>query len=415
MNKYSRWLFLVSACLVATLVSAETTATSPEDVSLDTALVQYTYVPELHEFDGSIEAINRSTLSAQTSGIVETIHYDVDDMVEKGSVIVRIRSTNQRAGLEQAKAGLNQSEANLRQNIASLSEIQARLKAAKASYEEAVTRAAEAQTDFNRISEIYQKRLIPKAEYDRAQTTLKTSRSQVEAARAQMDAGNAQLKATQAQLEGAKANLVASRAQVEQAGEQLGYTTLIAPYSGIVTERHIELGETVNPGTPIMTGISLDQLRVIVEVPQRLITTAREHQQVYVRLDGSDKPISVKSITFFPYAYPKTNAFKVRIDLQDGVDGLYPGMFVKAAFLMGMERVLSVPKEAVVIRSEVTGIYVQKKDGSLAFRQIRVGLPVDANAVRVLSGLDDGETVVLDPVLAAITLKRLAKEAGSDE
>lgn len=52
---------------------------------------------------------------------------------------------------------------------------------------------------------------------------------------------------------------------------RLGYTTLIAPYAGIVTKRFVQLGEAVNPGTPIMSGISLDQLRVVVEVPQRMI------------------------------------------------------------------------------------------------------------------------------------------------
>lgn len=411
MKKYYGWTLLVG-CFLASTVFAETVNS---DNTLPTTVVKYTYVPKLSEFDGSIEATNRSTLSAQTSGVIETINYDVDDVVEKGSVIVRIRSANQQAGLEQAKAGLNQSQATLRQNIASLSEIKARLQAAKASLAEANTRATEAQNDFNRISEIYKKRLIPKAEFDRAQATLKASRSQVEAARAQIDANNAQLRATQAQLEGTKAGLVASKAQVKQAGEQLGYTTLVAPFSGIVTERHVELGEAVNRGSPIMTGISLDQLRVIVEVPQRLITTVREQKKAYVRLDGSNKPISVKNITFFPYADPKTNAFKVRIDLQDGIENLFPGMFVKVAFLMGMERVLSVPKEAVVIRSEVTGVYVQKKDGALALRQVRVGELVNANEFRVLSGLDDDETVVLDPVLAAITLKRLAEQEAGDE
>lgn len=330
-------------------VQQQAAAALPADFK--TAQVGTIVAPELHYLDGQVEAVNQSTLSAQTSGTIEKLFYDVDDFVEAGSVVARIKSKTQQAGVQQAQAALDEAQA----------------------------RYNEAQTEFKRVSEIYAKRLVPKANYDSAEAALKA----------------------------AEARLEAAKAQVAQAGEQLGYTTLVAPYSGIVTKRHVELGEAVNPGTPIMTGISLDQMRVVAEVPQRLIAKVRKEQKAFVYRDGSDKPLPTKNVTIFPNADPKTNAFKVRIDLQEGVKDLFPGMFVKVAFVIGQqEKVLAIPESAVVIRSEVVGAYVMNADGKPSLRQIRLGRKLDDSHVSVLAGLEEGETIALDPIQAGIFLKQ---------
>lgn len=364
MKLLQRWVLVVGFFLFTTYspwgLAEEEKATQSVSSPLQTVQVTESNAPQLHYLDGHVEAVNRSTISAQTSGTIEKLFYDVDDFVKQGSVLARIKSATQEAGLEQAKAALNEARA----------------------------RYKEAQADFKRISDIYAKRLVPKADYDAA------------------DAG----------LKAAKARLDAAKAQVDQAGEQLGYTTLVAPYSGIVTERHVELGEVVNLGRPIMTGISLDQMRVIVEVPQRLITNIRQEKKAFVFQDGSNKSLPVKSLTFFPYADPKTNAFKVRIDLEHNVVDLFPGMFVKVAFVTGSQAgVVSVPEAAVAIRSEVIGVYVINEAGIPALRQVRLGKKLDEQHVSVLAGLDAGETVALDPVHAAIFFKQQQQEAKTDE
>lgn len=360
MKMSPKWVLIVglsmlSACGKEAVEPVATASGVQARSSLQTAKASAVGTPELHYLDGHVEAVNQSTISAQTSGTIEQLFYDVDDFVETGKVIARIKSKTQQAGVQQAQA--------------SLDEAQARYK--------------EAQAEFKRISDIYAKKLVPKADYDAAE---------------------AGLKATEARLEAAKA-------QVSQAGEQLGYTTLIAPYGGIVTKRHVELGEAVNPGTPIMTGISLNQMRVTVEVPQRLIGQVRKEKKAFVFQDGSNKSLPVKNLTFFPYADPKTNAFKVRIDLEEGSQDLFPGMFVKVAFVIGQqEGVVSVPETAVVTRSEVIGVYVINTDGKPSLRQIRLGKKLDEHNISVLAGLEAGETIALDPVQAAISLKQQAAE-----
>lgn len=357
MNILQRWMLVVGLSALSACSEAEqaspTTVSAPASAALQTTQASAVGTPELHYLDGHVEAVNQSTISAQTSGTIEQLFYDVDDYVEKGKVIARIKSKTQQAGVQQAQASLTEAEA----------------------------RYKEAQAEFKRISDIYAKKLVPKADYDAAEAGLKA----------------------------AEARLEAAKAQVSQAGEQLGYTTLIAPYGGIVTKRHVELGEAVNPGSPIMTGISLNQMRVTVEVPQRLITQVRQEKKAFVFQDGSNKSLPVKGLTFFPYADPKTNAFKVRIELEEGTPELFPGMFVKVAFVIGQqEGVVSVPESTVAVRSEVIGVYVVNAEGQPSLRQIRLGRKLDDKTISVLAGLEAGETIALDPVQAAISLKQQA-------
>ena len=330
-------------CVLATL-PGWSIATEP---SLPVATVQQQTLPREQILDGVVEAVHQSTVSAQTAGRVEEIMVDVNDFVAQGTPIVRIRNIEQRAGLDQAQAALREAQA----------------------------RFVEAQAEYNRIRGVYEKQLVAKAQMD--------------AAIASFDA--------------AKARLEAAQAGVAQAKESLGYTTVNAPYSGMVLERHVQLGETVQPGKPLMTGFSLDELRVVANVPQRLIGAVRQHQQARVLPPNGGPGIAAARLTFFPYADPQSNVFKVRVYLPPKTAGLYPGMFVKTAFRVGEEQRLTMPRQALAQRGEVSAVYVVK-DGKVSLRQVRPGRS-EGEAVEILAGLEPGETVALDPIKAGVYLK----------
>jgi multidrug efflux pump subunit AcrA (membrane-fusion protein) len=117
----------------------------------------------------------------------------------------------------------------------------------------------------------------------------------------------------------------------------------------------------------------------------------------------NDERIAAESLTFFPVADAEANTFRVRVNLPDGAATLYPGMFVKVGFVVGETQRLLVPAEAVVRRSELSGIYVT--DGEVvALRQVRLGRRY-GDSIEVLSGLSEGEAVAIDPVAAGIWLK----------
>ena len=319
---------------------------------LETAPASLEPLPLEQRFEGVLEAVNRATVSAQTSGRVVEILFDVDDYVERGAVLFKFSATEQSARHQQAQAALEEARARLR----------------------------EAQNERERIAGIYTKRLVAKAAMDKA---------------------DAELKAAQARYESAQA-------RVAETGEQLEHTVVRAPYAGIVVERHIEVGELANPGQPLMTGISLEHLRAVTAVPQRYVATVRAASEARVYA-GDGAPLISSDITVSPYADPKAHSFRVRVNLNTGdPSGLYPGMLVKVGFATGVAERVLIPPLALVRRSEVTAVYVVEPDGAVRFRQVRVGETLADGRIAILAGLVAGEQVALDPVQAARVLKEQA-------
>jgi len=200
------------------------------------------------------------------------------------------------------------------------------------------------------------------------------------------------------------AQVASAESTVERARQRLDYTVVKAPYSGIVTERFVEVGESVSNGQQLMSGLSLETLRVTLDLPQQVSIKVRPDPRAIV-LTG-EGPVKPEKITIFPVADPLTNTFRVRLELPEGQFGLYPGMFVKVAFQVGKAERLLIPAAAVVRRSEVTGVYVVVDDG-IRLRQIRVG-EIVGERIEVLAGLAEGARVALDPVQAGIYAKRPA-------
>lgn len=300
-------------------------------------------------FDATVEAVNQSTVSAQVAGRVEAIYVDVNDYVQKDAVLLRLRNSEQRAGKAAA---------------------QAQIKETRARYQEAAA-------EFNRMQTLYARRLVAQSAFDKASANLKASRGQLDAA----------------------------LAGVAQAEEQLGHTEIRAPYTGIVVERHVEVGETVSPGQALVTSLSLDALRAVAEVPQTIVTAVRTRHSARVLLpDAPAGSVVTTGITLFPYADPKTHNFKVRVTLPPGVRGIYPGMLIKVAFTTGERNVTLVAARAIVHRSEVTAVYVIDKSDRVSLRQIRTGRSYGTN-IEVLAGLQAGEQVALDPIRAGVYLK----------
>ena len=314
-------------------------------VPLDTAAATYDLAPRERVWDGRIEAVNQATVSAQTSGRIAALPFDVNDYVEAGDVVMRFTDTEQKAALSRAEA----------------------------SFQEASARLAEATQQFDRFSRMIENNSVSKQQFDQS--------------RANRDA--------------AQARLNAARSSVETAKEQLEYTVVRAPYAGIVSKRHVELGELVSPGQPLISGLSLQSLRVNVDVPQSMFVSVRTIGKAFVYID--DQRIAAESLTFFPVADAAANTFRVRVNLPDGAATLYPGMFVKVGFVVGESQRLLIPAEAVMRRSELSGVYVTQGD-DIVLRQVRLGRKY-GSSIEVLAGLSEGEMVATDPVAAGIYLK----------
>lgn len=336
--------------LNAAMAGDEPAKVAPESDALATAVATRQTIPREQVFDGVVEAINQSTVSARTSGTVSELYFDVNDYVVKGAVLMRIDDTEQKAGVDRARAALDEALAVLKQN----------------------------QADHARIKKIFADGAVSKSKMGQADASLKSARARAKSA----------------------------RANLAQAEQQLQYTTVAAPFSGIVTKRKVELGESVQPGTPLMTGISLEALRVAVDVPQTLVETVKEGGKARV-IFGEDRSRSVMAdrLNFFPYANPVNHTFKVRVYMDAGPETLYPGMYVKVAFQTGERERLLIPHRAVVYRGDVTAAYVVDAEGHPRLRMLRVGEVQDGDLIEVLSGLNAGEKVATDPIRAGVRRK----------
>jgi len=341
--------------MLSAVALASWSAANAEGESLAVAEAVVDIVENQQRFDGVVEAMHRSTVSAETSGRIVELPYDVDDYVPEGDIIVRFDNESQKAQLASAQAGL----------------------------EEARARLARARADFERMKRLVEKGTVSRSTFENAEAEYKSAKARVDAAQSELD----------------------------KAREELDRTLVRAPYGGVVTDRHVELGEMAQPGTPLMTGLSLESLRVVVDVPQQFIGALREHQKATIFTpDGSQVPAA--TLRVFPYADASTHTFRVRAVLPRGRHGVFPGMLVKVAFMTGQREVLLIPGQALVRRSELTAVYVRDpRDGSLALRQIRAGRRFN-DRIQVLAGLESGEQVALDPVAARIEYKEQSGDAG---
>ncbi|HEY0721096.1 MAG TPA: efflux RND transporter periplasmic adaptor subunit [Gammaproteobacteria bacterium] len=315
----------------------------PAKLPFETTAVTLEKVVKEEIFDATIDAVHQATVSAQTSGRITEINFDVDDYVKKGDILIRFRAREQAAALSGAEA-----------------------------------RFKEANSNFERIKDLLQQKLVSQAEYDRAEAALKSA-----------------------------------RAALEQSQEQTEHTVVRAPYSGIVVKRYVEVGELANPGQPLMTGLSLEELRAVVNLPEAYIQQVRSlaHARI-IFTDENDQSIESTKLNISPYADPQTHTFRVRVDIPAGQHNVYPGEFAKVAFATGEENLLLVPEQAVVHRSEVTGVYVVSPEGRVALRQIRLGRRY-GNRFEVLAGLTNGDKVALDPIQAGVYLKEKRAGKGS--
>ncbi len=323
-------------------------------------LATMTVVPETtrreQAWDGVVEATNQATMSAQTAGRVLELPYDVNDYVEAGAVIVRFTNVEQQSGQHRAEA---------------------QVRSAQAAFDEA-------QANYTRIAEIYQRKLVAKAQLDQAT----------------------------AQRDSARAVLEAAQASLREVAQQLDYTVVRAPYSGIVTKRFVQIGESVRAGQPLIAGVSLNELRINVQVPQSAVNAIRRYHTADVLLDGEGgRRVTAAKLTVFPYADAETHTFSVRLDLPAQETGLYPGMTVKTAFAIGEAERLLIPSTALVQRSEVSGVYVVAEN-RVRLRQVRLGHRF-GDRIEVLSGLSAGDKIATDPNAAALYLSRVHVGEGA--
>ncbi len=196
----------------------------------------------------------------------------------------------------------------------------------------------------------------------------------------------------------AQSGLMQAQAMVEALDVRLRDASLLAPFDGVIVQRMVEVGDTVQPGMPMMRFAYTDYLRIEADVPVRLAAGLGEGAIVEARLDIGGEPVEARVAQIFPIADPVRHTVKVKFDLPFGTAG-GPGMYVEVTvpdLSVAVQTQAAVPTSALMWRGSLPSVFVLE-NGSPSLRVLRVGYPVGPDRVSVVSGLAGGETVILNP------------------
>ena len=334
---------LTRVAAVAALSAAALAVAQP--APQPSAVVAYRDVDRTVAAEGVVEAVRQSTLAAQVAGRIVALPVKAGDPVKAGQVLLQIdaRAATQAEAASQSQ--VREAQANL----------------------------TNARAKFDRSAQLFEQKFISQAALDQAR---------------------AEYLAAQAQTAAALAN-------AGQSTTSKSFTTIVAPYDGVIASTDVELGDMATTGRPLITLFDPRALRVTATLPQAVLAAARLDAPVRIVLPTIGRELTARQVTVIPVADTRTHTTRVRLDLPEAA-GLLPGQYARAMIATGRVRALTIPEGAVLRRSEVTAVYVLDAQGRAQLRQVRIGEPVGDGQVEVLAGLNAGERVALDPVRAGI-------------
>lgn len=201
----------------------------------------------------------------------------------------------------------------------------------------------------------------------------------------------------------AQSALAAAQANLEALDASLKDHQAVAGFDGIVMAKHVEVGDTVQPGMPLVTYAFIDYLRVEADVPVRLAAGLSEGMLVPTRLDAGGQ-VEARVAQIFPVADPGRHTVTVKFDLPIGTPG-GPGMYAEVTVpdaSVPMQVQTAVPQDALVWRGSLPSVFVLD-NGRPSLRIVRVGYPLADGRISVVSGLSGGETVILNPPASLVS------------
>jgi len=184
-----------------------------------------------------------------------------------------------------------------------------------------------------------------------------------------------------------------ARTQYESAKLQLEYATIRSPFSGIVTERLIEIGNLVANNQAVFRTADFDPLLARIFVPEKDIRQVKLGQTVRINIEGAEETFTGKVRMISPIVDPASGTIKVTVEIRDRTRTLRPGMFTTVNLITAIHKnAMRIEKKALVAEAE--GIYVFLfKGGRAEKKRIETGFS-EGNMIEVPSGLTDNDSII---------------------
>jgi RND family efflux transporter MFP subunit len=337
-----RWWFLSPGCVLAAFLIAAS-AHAQDAVPVMVALVESAKSADKLSLTGTVTSARVASLSPSVDGLVKRVRVDAGDRVTKGKALIDLDSVMAKLALERTKAAAEEARAHL----------------------------SEQDRLLNEAREMFERGLIP-------ETRTHSANSERRVAAARVD------------------RLVAEQKEQE---EIVRRHTVVAPFTGVVSDRFTDPGEWVETGSAVLEIVDTRRLRIDVQVPQERYRQISVGSPVSVELDANaGRVLKGKIIARVPVNNPGARTFLVRVGVDKGVKMMAPGMSTRVVFTLSGERsTVRVPRDAILRKPDgTTSVWVvnQEDDSSVSERQVELGRSL-RGWIDVKSGIDAGMRVVV--------------------
>lgn len=313
---------------------------------------------------------------AKESGYVKKLNVDYGTKVKAGQVMAVLEIPELQAQLEEDQAEIKNATNQVTRADHELGRYQAQYKSLHLEY-----------TRLNGVFET-QPGIVAQQEVDDAQ-------GKDLAAASQADAGQAALEAAQSQLAAAKAKLVHDQSLFD-------YSKITAPFSGVVTERYANLGTLMQAGTgsstqalPLVKLSQDDLFRLVIPVPEGYVRYIRIGDPVNVRVPAMNRTFPGKVSRFSVDVRSDTRTMHTEVDVPNPQRILLPGVYAEAELRFDQKvNIPAIPVQALNHEGDKTSVFVVGADGTVARREVQVGIQTSSDA-EILSGLNENDEVVV--------------------
>lgn len=347
---------------------------------VQTVLAEEKPVDQLVTVTGTLAADQEVILGFKVSGRLLEIPVDLGSSVQKGQTIAKLDTTDFELHVRQAEAALQQARVRLGLSPEDPDFSVDIVNTAVAKQARAEMDAAKSRLD--RAKQLFDKGLIPKADFDTTNSAYKVAEAKYED--------------SLEEVRNRQALLAQRRSEVEIARQQLADTLLTAPITGMIRLRNANVGQYLAAGTSVVTLVQMHPLRLKTAVPERDARMIRVDQPVRVTVEGAPGKHEGRVARISP-SFDETNrTLLVETEVSNTSGILRPGGFSRADIVVAAGyRALLVPPASVVSFAGIDRVFTVK-DGKASETRIKAGRRSD-DGVEIVEGISAGDRVVLNP------------------
>ena len=368
----------LSACTDSPATAVPQNDTPARQVRVATAIK--TEAARLVSASGTLAADDQIVLGTKVIGRLGEISVDLGSRVKKGQALARIDPSDYRLRVEQAQAALQQARVRLglppsgdndRVNIEQTALVR-----------QAAAVLKEARLSHDRMVELWDRKLIARAELDTAVSQLAVADGRYQDALE--ESRNRQ------------AVLVQRRSELEIARQQLSDTVIVSPIDGAVSERQAAVGQYLPAGAPVVTLVRTHPLRLRLAVPEREAGLVRVGQTVDLTVEGDPNKYQGRVARLSPAIAENNRTLMIEAEVPNGQAALRPGSFAKADIVIEAgQEIVTVPRASIITFAGIEKV-LMVVEGKAVEKRVRSGRRI-GEQVEITEGIVAGNQVIVQP------------------